>query len=412
MAARRPPLLSHPAARRALGCLLAGLVALALLGATVPAKRTPAAGARPPRRGATAPGRRAATAAPRLSAKQQAADALALEQLGAYVEAARRLRALRASIGPDADLELALALDDARSGALDSAAARLRGPILTRALADSMPYIRRHRYVWQRDALWINGTYDGWPWYIARARAEVAAEQGRWAEALEAAKLAVSAYPLSGHDWLILAVCAGRAGDLAQAESAARFAAYVDPSQPEAHYLSGLFEWRAGRRLDAQASFRAAVALDSSWEAPALALVRSRLPGATPDTLPTALLTGPRRVELLTSPARPKPEEFVQMDLGSSVLEQRLIPFPDSLKPLMKPIKLFLNVLVDDAGRPVLTDLPWFPADQIPVDALHLTLASVPGWKFRPGIRLGRPYPMWTPLQVTYDPQGPSQPTH
>jgi tetratricopeptide (TPR) repeat protein len=359
-------------------------------GTAAPTKRTPA-----PRR----------AVAPKVAPRQQAADAGTLEELGAYSEVVNRLRALRHDVAPDADLELALALNEARTGQLDSAAARLAGPVLTRALADSMPLTRRVLYPWHRDPFWINGKFDGWPWYILRARAEVAATRGRWSEALEASRRSLAANPLAGREWLIFALCTARTGDAAGAEAAAGRAAYLDPGLPEAYYLEGLLAWKAGRRIDALSRFRAAVALDSTWQAPALALLRSRFPGSAPDTLPGTFLTGLRRVALVTSPVRPKPEEFVQMDLGASVQEQKLLPLPDTLLARMKPVKLFLNVLVDDRGHPIICDLPWFPPGQFPEDALHLTLASVPGWKFRPGVRLGRPHPVWTTLQITFDPQ-------
>src|SRR5213594_3313881 len=92
----------------------------------------------------------------------------------------RDLRALRSRTGPDPDLEIELALLEARSGQLDSAAERLWSPALTAALSDSMPVTRRERYGWDRGPLWLNGSFDGWNWYVARARAEVASSLGRW----------------------------------------------------------------------------------------------------------------------------------------------------------------------------------------------------------------------------------------
>src|SRR6185369_6108405 len=142
---------------------------------------------------------------------------------------------------------------------------------------------------------------------------------GRWHEARQAAEVAVAARPLAGKEWLLLAVCAGREGDRGAAETAAARAAVLDPTLPEARYLAGLFAWRGGRRAAAQSEFRAAVALDSSYRAPALALVRSRLPGAAPDSLPAEFLTGVREVGMLTSPMGPKLEEFVQMDTPASI---------------------------------------------------------------------------------------------
>src|SRR5207244_10541151 len=121
-------------------------------------------------------------------------------------------RALRPRPGPDPAREIELALLEARSGQLHSAAARLWSPALTAALSDSMPVTRRERYGWDRGPLWLNGSFDGWNWYVARARAEVASSLGRWPEARDAARLSVATRPLAGKVGLVLAVCAGRGG--------------------------------------------------------------------------------------------------------------------------------------------------------------------------------------------------------
>ena len=115
---------------------------------------------------------------------ERAAEARGLEDLGAYTRAVEALKVLRASQPLDADLEIALALDEARSGMLDSAAARLRSPLLERAAVDSMPVTRRDQYSWRRDGTWVTGAFEGWYWYVWRARAEVQAALGHWIEAL------------------------------------------------------------------------------------------------------------------------------------------------------------------------------------------------------------------------------------
>ena len=350
----------------------------------------------------------AATRAPappsRKTVLQRAAEARSLEDLGAYGQAASALRELRGRVAPDADLEIALALDEARTGQLDSAATRLWGPLLSRALADTMPLARRHTYGWQREGVWTNGRFDGWHWYVARARAEVAARRGRWAEARDAASEAVAALALSGQEWLILALCAGHAGDLDVAERSARRAAWLDPTLPEAQYLAGLFDWRAGRRAAARESFRAAVALDSSYREPALALVRSLLPGAAPDSLPGRLLTGVRAVALLTSPARPKLDEFVQMDTPATILQQDLPALPDSLKGRFKPVQMYLPIMVDERGRAVLQELPYSTPEQFPEALERLTLLSMSGWRYTPATRHGVPQRVWANVQILYNP--------
>ena len=384
--------------------------ACAAAGAPAP---TPAAGATPPRnprRAGTAtttvvPKSRPAPApASTKTPRQLAADTRSFEEIGAYARAAQTLRQIRARVRPDADLELSLALDEARSGQSDSAAARLWSPMLERALADTLPLSRHTPYPWDKAEGWLDGRFDGWHWYVARARAELAARQGRWQAARDAARQAVAARLQSGKEWLILAICAGRAGDAEESERAARAAAALDPTLPEALYVTGLYDWRAGHRLAAQDAFRAAVALDSSYRAPALALVRSRLPGVPPDSLPGELLTGIRAVGLLTSPDRPKLEEFEQMDVQAAVLHQETIPLPDSLKTAMSSVKLLLALLVGENGRAMLHDLPWSKPGVLPDAVLRLTLESVNRWRFSPALKHGQPRRMWANVQVTYQP--------
>ena len=392
-----------PAAALALALLPAALLARGPAAATAPAPATAPAHATP--KPAPAPATRAAPKGTReKSPLQMGADARELEEVGAYGQAREVLRQLRRRVAPDADLDLALAIDEARTGQIDSAAVLLWSPLLTRALADSMPVTRRIPYLWQREGAWINGRFDGWPWYIARARAEVAAALGRWADARDAARQAVAAHPRAGKEWLILAVCAGRLGDLAEAERCARTAAWLDPTLPEAQYLGGLFDWRAGRHAAAQDAFRAAVALDSSDRVAALALVRSRLPGAAPDTLPAELLTGVRAVGLLTSPERPKPEEFVQMDMPATIVNEVVLPLPDSLKARIPPVEVYLPILVDTRGRAVLHALPWNPPERMPEAVLHVMLEGLTQWRFNPAVLHGQPHRSWANIHISYKP--------
>lgn len=346
--------------------------------------------------------RTAASAAGAKSTRQLAADTKTFEEIGAYAQAAGTLRQLRGRAKPDADLELSLALDEARSGQVDSAAARLWSPLLEQALADTLPLTRRTAYPWDKSGYWLDGRFDGWSWYIARARAELAAAQGRWEVARDAARLAVAARMQSGKEWLVLSICAGHAGDAAESERAARVAAALDPTLPEALYVTGLYDWRAGRRLVAQDAFRQAITLDSSYRAPALALVRSRLPGTPPDSLPGELLTGIRAVGLLTTPERPKLEEFEQTDTQASILQQESIRLPDSLKASMANVQLYLAILVGENGRAMLHNLSWFKPGVMPDAVLRPTLESVTRWRFSPAIKHGQPCRMWANVQVIF----------
>jgi tetratricopeptide (TPR) repeat protein len=346
---------------------------------------------------------RAGSAETQRTVRDAALAARELEDLGAYGRAAQALKALRARVPLDADLELALALDEARTGHPDSARARLATPLMDKAAVDSLPLSRRREYPYQREGAWINGRFDGWHWYVWRARAELLAAVGRWSEARDAARRAVAARPLSGKDWLILAVCATRAGDEEEARRATEEAMALDPTLPEARYLMGVLGWKAGRRADAQLRFREAVALDSTYRPAAFGLIRARLPGAAPDSFPSELLTGARRIGLLTAPERPKPEEFVQVDVSALLETSPDTAVVDSLLPGAQPLQLVLSVLVDERGRAVLNELPWFPPGQIAKWKIHRLLASIPGWRFTPAIRLGAPHPIWVNLDFFFN---------
>ena len=333
---------------------------------------------------------------------EQARLAKMLEDDGAYESAAVTLRALRARVAPDADLDLALALDLARAGAPDSARSLLQGPNLSAALADSCPPARRRPY---GPTATRCGRTDA-------TRAGAGPSRGRgpkWTPGSAAgrrpraaARLAVTERPLAGREWLVVAVCSGRAGDLAGAERQARLAAYLDPMLPEAQYLVGLFEWRAGRRGDALQRFAAAVALDSLYEPAVRARQRLRFfPGAAPDSLPGVFLTGGREAGLLTSPVRPKLESASSLDRGAVVLQRTMVPVPDSIQVEIKPLRIILPVLVDERGRAVLCELPWLPPGDLPAPLVAVLLQSLPGWRFAPAERFGQPVRGWTSVTIT-----------
>src|SRR5262249_27903113 len=135
-----------------------------------------------------------------------------------------------------------------------------------------------------------------------------------WKQMLAMATLAASARPLSGKEALLLALAASHSGDEEYGEAAAAWAAYLEPWLPEAHYLSGIWAWRHGRRAAGRRRFEAASALDSSGRAPVLAAARLALPGSRPDSFPARFLNGVRACAILTSARRPKQEEFIQFD--------------------------------------------------------------------------------------------------
>src|SRR5262249_44092268 len=91
-----------------------------------------------------------------------ATRARVFEERGASASALAELKRLRSVEAPDPDVELAVALDEARVGLVDSAWTRLYSPILEKALADSAGDLRRTEYPFQREGMWVNATWDGW----------------------------------------------------------------------------------------------------------------------------------------------------------------------------------------------------------------------------------------------------------
>ena len=401
----------YPSRRAAAASMLMAGLALTLIAATTPTPPPAARKPAPPVKGTSATTSRAPAArgtrraaAPIKSVLELARETREVEDAGAYARAVAGLRALRTRVIPDADLELFLALDEARAGLVDSARIRLRSPLVDAAVLDTLPLDRRREYPYRREGAWLNGHYDGWPWYLWRARAELAALTGRWQEAYEAARQCVDARPLSGKEWLVLAVAAGRTQRNDEARASAGRAAALDPTLPEAHYLMGLWEWKAGRRAEAQEAFRRAVRLDSTFVPAALAMMRARIPGIAPDSLPAELLTGPRRAGLITAPEGPKPEEYVQMDVSALIESSPDSAVSDSIPPGVKPMQLVLSLLIDEHGRPVINDIPWFPQGQLPEWKIVRLLNSTPSWRFTPAIRLGSPHAVWISMDFYFTP--------
>jgi hypothetical protein len=332
-----------------------------------------------------------------------AREARSMEDLGFYGQASERLAALRGRVPRDADLELSLALDFARSGRPDSAAAILWSPTVSAALNDSGPLTRYNEYPWPREGSWLTGKFEGWHWYVARARAEVGLMLRRWDDAADAARIATRARGSSGKEWLILALASGRGGHADESRAAALRAVTLDPILPEAQYVQGLWEWRDGKRAAAAERFRWALAADSAYSPAALSLARVRLP-LPPDSLPLAALSGLRAAGLLASPVGPKIEEFRQMDQPAAILSQATIALPDTLKDRWKQIQITPVVLVNERGRAVLVDLPWTHPMPGTDTLTGIIVASMPMWQFRPAIKDGRPHPVWAAVDVAVNP--------
>lgn len=394
MSARR----SAPATRRD----LTTLVLLCLMATSGHAAPT----ARPPMKRPAAPAA-TATSLPPLRPVDVAIRARTFEEQGNYASALAELRRLRAMQGPDADVELAIALDEARTGLADSAWARLHGPLLTAALADTVGHVRRSDYPFQREHVWVNGSFDGWYWYIARARAELALARGEWAEALRMANLSAEARPMSGKDMLLVALAASRMGDAAYGEAAANYAAYLEPWLPEAWHLAGIWAWRNGRRSEARERFETAAALDSSWRDPVLAMARLRLPGSRADSLPARFLHSARACAVLTSAKRPKREEFVQFDATPMLAFNPMSQPEDSLRARMrlrKPLQVFVQVLVGESGRPLLAELPYMSEERVPPGVVHHVLRQIGDWRFVPARKFDKPQRSWASVEYVLQP--------
>jgi len=347
----------------------------------------------------------------RLSPARQAArmarDARTHEDAGHYGAALRIQKELRARIAPDADLELMVALNEARTGQLDSAWVRLSGPLLTAAMADTGDVGRHHDYPYERDGLWVNGRFDGWCWYVARARAEVALQRGDWTQARAAASRAMEFRRYSGKDALLLAVTSAQVGDLAFSEAAASYAGYLEPVLPEAHYLLGLHLWRAGKRTAAAAAFRSAQQADSGFAAAALALARLRLPGSRPDSLPRHFLTGLRRSAELTSSASPKVEEQWQQDTAPMLAFAPHSPLADSLHSrfrLTQPLTIYVQCLIDEGGTARAFEMPAVPREELPLELVHHMARDLQTWRFVAPTRFGRPIPAWVTAEYVVRP--------
>jgi len=394
---------------------LLALVAAASL-AAAPASATPASPA--PAHAApapAAPAHRAAAVHPAAPAPAATAPVAVLavearshEDEGAYALAFASLRALRGRTAPDADLELALALDAVRAGSPDTAWALLMGARLSSALADSTDHFRWHPSGPGRERMWLDGRFNGWHWTVARARAELALRLRRFDDAALAARAAVRARPLSGRDHLLLAICAGRAGDSVTARDEAGVAVYLDPLLPEAFYLRGLWAWREGHRAAAREDFRSAIRLDPTFRPPALALVRLELPSARPDSLPSVFQAGARRATMLVSAESPKLEETRASDQIPGLYGGiPTITLPDSVRTRMnqtKPIHLEVSVLVSETGHPVAIDFPYLAPERYPAWIVNQIGQLGLRWRFKPAVRLEHDVPMWINVEVILNP--------
>jgi hypothetical protein len=223
------------------------------------------------------------------------------------------------------------------------------------------------------------------------------------------ASRAASARPLSGKEALLVALAASHSGDGDYGEAAAAWAAYLEPWLPEARYLAGLWAWRHGRRAEARDAFAGAAAIDSTWRDPVLALTRLALPGSRPDSLPARFLTGVRACAMLTSPRRPKQEEFVQFDRTPSLVFNPQPQPPESLlaeMKLRKPTQLYLQVLVSEKGEPLMAELPYVTEARVPAGVVNHVLRQIGSWRFMAARKFDKPQRSWASVEYVVKPAG------
>ena len=65
-------------------------------------------------------------------------------------------------------------------------------------------------------------------------------------------------------------------------------------------------------------------------------------------------------------------------------------------------LDLALPVLVDERGRAVLNDLPWFPPEAVPPRVVAALVRCLTDWRFRPAMKNGLPFPVWASVDFSY----------
>ena len=69
-----------------------------------------------------------------------------------------------------------------------------------------------------------------------------------------------------------------------------------------------------------------------------------------------------------------------------------------------KPLSITISLLVNQQGRVVLNDLPWYSFDQAPAEKVARWLAALPDWTFQPAVRNGAPVAVWVTLDLKVNP--------
>ena len=71
---------------------------------------------------------------------------------------------------------------------------------------------------------------------------------------------------------------------------------------------------------------------------------------------------------------------------------------------LQKPTQIYLQVLVSEAGEPILSELPWVTEAHVPAAVVHHVLDQVGTWRFRPAIKFAKPYRTWASVEYVLQP--------
>ena len=126
-----------------------------------------------------------------------------------------------------------------------------------------------------------------------------------------------------------------------------------------------------------------------------------------PDSLPVRVLLGKRATLLLTSPLRPKAEEYAQNDQLPTLLGVPKLVLPDSLRAglhLAKPLQLYVVTFVDETGAPVTSDLPYMPQGLL-TDAVIARIAEMTShWRFKPAVKLSHEVRAFATVPVMVEP--------
>ena len=112
---------------------------------------------------------------------------------------------------------------------------------------------------------------------------------------------------------------------------------------------------------------------------------------------------------MVTSPRRPKQEEFVQFDRTPMLVFNPQSQPPDSLLALMhlkKPTQLYLQVLVSEKGAPLMAELPYVTDSKVPAGVVNHMLNQIGNWRFMAARKFDKPQRSWASVEYVVKPPG------